>query len=131
MPLIHKDLANGHWEKFSILDQLGNIGSEVGRSFLAKSAGDAERMNGAIDRALELFDLTIRDPKNAKRLKEILRAREVFCGFFFDGPVYGYTPEDFERYFMMFALAARSQHSARLARTTCRKNIGSSKSHPS
>lgn len=108
-PIIHTGLAAGRWRELSLLEQLGNIGSEIGRSFSAKNAGDEGRMNGAIDRALELFDLTIRDPKNRLRLREICRAREVFCGFFFGGPTYGYAPEDFERYFMAFALAARTR----------------------
>ena len=109
--LIHKGLAGGRWREFSILEQMGNIGSEVGRSFSAQRAGDDKRMHGAIDRALELFDLTIQDPKNRMRLKEVCRAREVFCGFFFEGPTYGYTPEIFEQYFMTFALAARKPSS--------------------
>lgn len=106
-PLIHKELAAGRWQEFSLLEQMGNIGSEVGRSFSAKRTEDDKRMHRAVDRALELFDLTIQDPKNLMRLKEVCRAREIFCGFFFNGPTYGYSPEAFEGYFMAFAMAAR------------------------
>ena len=106
-PIIHKELAAGRWQEFSLLEQMGNIGSEVGRSFSAQQSEDTDRTHKAIDRALELFDLTIQDSKNRMRLKEICRAREIFCGFFFDGPTYGYSPETFEKYFMTFALAAR------------------------
>ena len=105
--IIHKELASGRWRKFSLLEQMGNIGSEVGRSFSAKRSDDIDRMSSAVDRALELFDLTIQDPKNRMRLKEICRAKEIFCGFFFNGPTYGYSPEVFENYFMTFAMAAR------------------------
>ena len=86
---------------------MGNIGSEVGRSINARAAGNDKRMNGALDRALELFDLTIADPKNRGAcLKEICRAREVVCDFLFGDNEYSSTGESLDRYFMAFALAA-------------------------
>lgn len=64
-------------------------------------------MNEALDRALELFDLTIADPKNRKRLRELCRAREVSCDFFFGENTYKSTAKSLEGYFMVFAIAAR------------------------
>ncbi len=103
----HQHLTAEHWHSLSLFEQLGNIGSEVGRALQAKHSEDAARMNGAIDRALELFDLTIADLKNKTRLKELCRAREVFCDFFFGNNEYKSTDRMMEKYFMDFAIAAR------------------------
>lgn len=105
---IHANLAAGRWQKFSLNEQLGNIGSEVGRAIRAREQGNQERLNGALDRALELFDLTIADPRHrGARLREIFRAREVVCDFFFGENEYGSTVESLDRYFLEFAMAAR------------------------
>ncbi len=102
----HQSLAAGRWHSFSLADQLGNIGSEVGRAI--KARGDQKRYEGAIHRALELFDLTLSDPRWRKRLKEIGRAREVFCDAAYGSHEYNTTLEDLDRYFLYFALAARA-----------------------
>lgn len=103
----HQNLTTEHWQNLSLLEQLGNTGSEVGRAIKAKDSGNNVRMNGALDRALELFDFTIADPKNRMRLRELCRAREVCCDFFFGDNTYKSTPKSLEGYFMVFAIAAR------------------------
>ena len=102
----HASLANGRWGTFTLAEQLGNIGSEVSRALKAK--GDKERFDGAVQRALELFDLTLSDPRWRKRLKEICRARELFCDAVYGGVAYGTKLEDLNRYFYYFAYAARA-----------------------
>lgn len=104
----HQNLANGHWQNFSLFEQLGNIGSEVGRTLKYREATQQERQDRAADRALELFDLTIADPRWRLRLKEILRAREVFCDYIFGDNEYNSTAPALENYFTQFALAARA-----------------------
>ncbi len=101
----HQTLAAGRWSKFSLAEQLGNIGSEVSRAI--KAGNDTKRFEGCFIRALELFDLTIQDPRWKGRLKEITRAREVLCDAFLGGAEYGTTLEDLDRYFFYFALSAR------------------------
>lgn len=103
----HSSLAHGKWGDLTLVEQLGNIGSEVGRALRAK--GDKERFDGAVRRALELFDLTLNDPRWRKRLKEICRARELFCDAVYGGMAYGTTLEDLDRYFYYFAYAARAK----------------------
>lgn len=105
--VIHKDLAAGRWQTFSLCEQLGNIGSEISRALKAKERGNRERMDAALDRALELFDLTIADPKHRYRLREICRAREVVCDFFFGDNVYHSEGGALDAYFTAYALAAR------------------------
>lgn len=108
IPMIfHRNLTAERWQQFSLLEQLGNIGSEVGRALQAKRTENVVRMNGALDRGLELFDLTIADPKHRNRLRELCRAREVVCDFFFGDNEYQSTEQSLEGYFMVFALAAR------------------------
>lgn len=104
----HKDLAAGRWLGLSLAEQLGNIGSEVSR--VSRWEGkDAGIYQGAIVRALELYDLTIRDPRWRGRLKELTRGRELFCDAVSGGKEYGTSLSDLNRYFLYFALAARSQ----------------------
>jgi hypothetical protein len=104
---LHASLASGRWFTFSLVEQLANVGSEVGRAITAKARGDDARMWSALDRALELFDLTSADPKHAGRLREIRRAREVVCDYLVGDNVYGSTGESLDKYFLQFAIAAR------------------------
>jgi hypothetical protein len=102
----HQSLAAGRWTSFSLAEQLGNIGSEVNRAIRAR--GDEKRFDGAITRALELFDLTLSDLRWRKRLKEIARAREIFCDAAYGTLEYNTSLEDLDKYFLYFALAARA-----------------------
>jgi hypothetical protein len=105
----HQELAAGRWWTLSLAEQLGNIGSEVSRA--AKWSGrNADLARGALERALELFDLTLDDPRHRAspaRLRELARAREV-VGDFFEGPnEYHSTAANLQKYFDAYALAAR------------------------
>jgi len=98
------------WHEFNALEQMGNIGSEVFRAFSWQKKGDKAQSRQALAVALELFDLTLADPRWPKikgRLKEIARAREVFCDLFFGQNEYNDTAESLMKYFDEFALAAR------------------------
>jgi hypothetical protein len=96
------------WSKFTLMEQLGNIGSEVGRA--AKwHTKDERRFAHAVEQALLLIDLTQRDPRWKGRLRELAIAKEAFADAVLGGAYYGSTLPDMERYFMQFALAARSQ----------------------
>ena len=106
----HSGLAAGRWSEMSLMDQLGNIGTEVARSARAKEAGSEQRAWRALERALELFDLTIDDPRwRDHRLGEICRAREVVCDFIAGDNEYGSTADSLTRYFLPFAVAARRE----------------------
>lgn len=109
MTSLHSNLANGRWNQLSLYEQMGNIGSEIGRVIRAKKNGDELAFNNAMERALELFDFTVSDPLRRGQLKEILRAREVFLDAVFDKQEFGSSLDDINKYFMQFALAARLQ----------------------
>lgn len=95
-------IDRARWKQLSILDQMGNIGTEAGRTLKLKRNG--EDFEGALIRALDLFDATVELLVSVKshRTKEVLRARDQFLQALFvsDDPT-------IETYFMQFAIAAR------------------------
>lgn len=100
-------VSRERWFTLSLLEQLGNIGSEVGRA--AKWQGkDDSSFWGAATRALELLDLTQEDSRWRRQRLEINRARESFADAVLGGKEYQSTLPDLERYFMRFALLAQS-----------------------
>ncbi|MGD9200423.1 MAG: hypothetical protein PVI26_02570 [Chitinispirillia bacterium] len=104
----HKSLAEGRWFTFSLCSQMANIGSEVERAISWGRKGNADYKERAFFRALELIDLTIQDPKNRKRLKEICRVREILADFLYFDNEYNSTEEQWQKYFYSFTYAARS-----------------------
>lgn len=109
---IHSGIAP-RWGSFTLAQQMGNIGSEVGRAIRAHASGNTTRFDGALSRALELFDLAAGDARWAgPRRREILRAREEFCRLFFDEDVDPGSAAGLERYFLHFAAVANRQQPA-------------------
>ncbi len=106
MAFQHQELASGKWQKLSLLEQLGNIGSEVGRARRFQGKDD-KLYNAAVERALELFDLTLSDQRWKGRWREIARAREIFLDAAAGGKEFNTSLEDLDKYFLPFALAAR------------------------
>jgi hypothetical protein len=102
----HREAVAGRWGTLALAEQLGNVGSEVGR-MLRWQRRDERLANGAFERALALLDLTLADPRWRDRLREIARARELLCDAAAGGAEYGTTLEDLDRYFLAFAMAAR------------------------
>jgi hypothetical protein len=104
----HANLAAGRWTSLSLVEQLANVGSEVERAIKAQEAGLAQRRDAAVDRGLELFDLTAADNRwRGPRRREILRAREEFCALFWGETEQRRTAASLSRYFLHFAVAAR------------------------
>jgi len=104
----HADLAAGRWQTLSLMEQLGNVGSEVSRARRWQGK-DSQVFDNAWCRALELLDLTIQDHRWQGRRKELTRARELLCDALFGGPLYGSDLASLDRYFFPFAVAARSR----------------------
>ena len=78
----HRNAAE-RWGTLSLAEQLGNVGSEVGRA-IRWASRDAERARAALYRALDLMDLTLNDDRHRRmpaRLRELARAREVMVDF--------------------------------------------------
>lgn len=102
----HSSLAAGRWSTLTLAEQLGNVGGEVHRALAAEGRSGAD-FQAAFRRALELLDLTLRDPRHRRRLKEIARLREFLCDAAAGGTAYRTTLEYLDDYLMQFALAAR------------------------
>jgi len=97
------------WDRFSLVEQLANVGSEIERTIRAHRVGNTERFHSALGRALSLFDLTAADPRWAgHRRREVLRAREEFCRLFFDANSTEESAAGLQRYFLAFGVAARA-----------------------
>lgn len=110
--IYHKELAAGGWKRLSLIEQMGNIGSEVGRSINWFKKGDMEKFNIAFEKALELFDLTLDDDRWKGRRKEIARSREMFCSLLFDSVLSDELIKEldsFDKYFLWFAVAANEK----------------------
>ena len=94
------------WKQLDFMNQMGNIGSEVGRTLSAKRRG--ADFWPALTRALDLFDATLMSlvRTHPHRAKEVNRAKEQFLQavFIADDP-------GIETYFMRFATAARLRRS--------------------
>jgi hypothetical protein len=97
------------WAKLSIFDQMGNIYSEVGRSFNARRQNNSHDCQAAINRAVSLFDETIDAliAQKSPKAKEVLRAKEEYLRTINDSHASQERISSLDRYFLQFAVAAR------------------------
>ncbi len=93
------------WFELSFIEQMANIGAEIGRAINWKDK-DKKLSGASFERGLELLDLTILDAKNKKRLKELLRAREVLADYFYFDNIYNSNDKQLNDYFYPFNYAA-------------------------
>ena len=106
---LHPDLTPDRWGTLTLAEQLGNAGADVGRAIRAREGGNELRLASNLDRALAQLDLTLADPRWAgHRRREIARAREVVSDLLAGDNVYASTPASVERWFMAYAVEARS-----------------------
>lgn len=109
MAFQHSDLAGGRWFSFSLAEQLGNVGSEVERAIKWHAKGNKVYFESAYARMLELLDLTIIDERwRGPRRKELARVREAIRDSFEGGRQIGIALNDWPKYFLPFAVLARS-----------------------
>jgi uncharacterized protein with von Willebrand factor type A (vWA) domain len=101
----HTHLTLEKWGRFSLVEQMANIGSEVER-VIAWKGRNKQYSEKALERALELIDLTLADPKNRGRLKEVARMREVLADHFYGNNDYNSTDKSWRKYFYSFNYAA-------------------------
>lgn len=113
----HLDIQANRWNKLSLAEQMANIGSEVIRSLKWMKKDNPKYSDLANLRALELFDLSLADPKYNSELKEIARCRELWSDYFFGENQYHQTAEQWEKYFLAFNYLARNERSQSLSPT--------------
>ncbi len=102
---LHKELAQGRWFELSLIEQLANVGMDIERAIRWKQKNNSEHSGKAFERALDLLSLSIIDPKNKKRLKELTRVREILIDYFVYDNEYGSTDKSWLNYFYPFNYA--------------------------
>lgn len=103
----HIDQAR--WAKMTIFEQMGNIYSEVGRTFNSMRRKNNVDRDFASARAIDLFDATVTalvQQKSAKT-KEVLRAKDQFLNAVYGDNVTEDELQSLDGYFLQFAIAAR------------------------
>jgi hypothetical protein len=108
-----KSLAEGRWFTFSFEEQMGNIGSEIGRTINAFKINDIGRQNSCFERAIELFRLTLEDNRwQREERDEVIKSRDKFIALLTDT-----SPEDekvlseldkLDNYFLEYGIAANN-----------------------
>ena len=105
--MIHKDLSPERWFQFTLFEQLANVGTDISRAIDWRKKGDYDYSQRSFERALELLDLTIRDPKNKKGArKELVITREALIDYFLYDNVYQTSDTIWHEYFLDFNFAA-------------------------
>jgi hypothetical protein len=104
----HKTLSREKWHSLGLNAQLANIGSEVSRIIHWQEARDRGQTERALERALELVDLTLEDKRWRTRGSEIARLREALCDSFAGPRTLEIPTESLEDYFLAFALRGAS-----------------------
>ncbi len=82
--IYHKELAAGRWKELSFIEQMGNIGSEVGRTFIYFKQNDKKNFIISREKAMELFDLTLEDERWENKKEKIIKTKEMFCSLISD-----------------------------------------------
>jgi hypothetical protein len=95
------------WRKWTFYQQMGNIASELSRAIRFNENQDGPHLDASLRRLLELVELTIEDPQNRGRLRELCRFKEVVGDWYCGTNVYSVRPESLLNYAMDFALLAR------------------------
>ena len=109
-------LNDERWKSMPFVEQMANIGSEVGRTAKWVQKAKSAMADSAFVRALELIDLTLKfgrldSPYRGDMLKELCKVRELFCGAYEEKNVSLLMWLDM--YFGDFALAQRRLNSSK------------------
>src|SRR3989441_9748694 len=107
----------------SIAEQMGNVGSEYERALKWKERGQTSYCEQALNRMLELFDLTIADPRwRNHRLKELCRVREIVRDQLCSEHPEPWSSPDLREYFLAFGILANKQRAAARNRQSAIQN---------
>ena len=96
-----KDLRN-KWYDMSVQDQISNIGSEVNRAINWEKKGNIERSKNFCNKAKQLLQLSIEDPKNRKRIGEFFNCICELDDRFFGDNRFNTTDEMLKKYYDAF-----------------------------
>ena len=108
MPTVPKKLDQARWAKLSLAEKIGNIGSEFSRAKSAEQRNDWEKRQAALERALDLIDLSLAGDFVPAHRKELARLRSLSANCYINGDEFEVTLQQLEDYTFSFALLARS-----------------------
>lgn len=110
--MYHQELADWRRQKMSLMQQLGNIGSEVSRVCSSYENNNTARFESALARMLELFSMTLGDTqlRYAQRT-EIARLKEYILDYFLWDKQYWQTPSIIMKDFNYYWMLANKKHS--------------------
>lgn len=90
------------WSQMSVGMQLANVGGEVNRAIRWKNKKEEQKEISFYKKAMEFLDLTMKDPKNGKRLGELSECKRELEDFFWGGNTYGNTDDSLMKYYDAF-----------------------------
>lgn len=90
------------WFAMPVSMQLANVGSEVNRAIRYKNKNEPDKQVRFCDKAVELLQLSKRDPKNAHRQGELDFCIEELQDFFKGDNYYQTTDDKLMRYYDAF-----------------------------
>ena len=96
------------WQKMTIFQQLGNIASEISRAIGWEKKGDIEAKKNALERALELINLTLENKNLGSGLKEVARLQEFVADNYANNQSYKVDLSSLYDYLLPFAVASRN-----------------------
>ena len=103
----HGELAGGRWAEMPLAEQMANIGSEVSRALNWQKKEKKGLSIKALNRALELLDMTVPSIKQYSKLKELFRVREALVDFFYGTNQFSSSELLWRKYFDHFAYLTR------------------------
>ncbi len=106
----HKELAAGRWKELSFIVQMAHIAGEIERALNWKAKKNNAYCLLAVERALELLDLTTEGAKKSTHLKELTRLREAVVDYFLGENRFISSDTLWRKYFSYFSYAARKNH---------------------
>ncbi|HMK39120.1 MAG TPA: hypothetical protein VK569_07245 [Bacteroidota bacterium] len=92
----HKSMDSAKWGRFPVEKQILMIGSEFARAKNLLRDNVGAEVIQCYERAFELLDLCVMDPRWRPRLKELLRFREML------GELYMHVSKDDPMFMMMY-----------------------------
>lgn len=92
----------------TIFEQLGNIASEISRAMNWENKGDEVSKKNALERALELIDLTLAGNRTNR---EMTRLKEFVAEHYLSNGNYRVQLSEIYDYLLPFALVARNYNS--------------------
>ena len=90
------------WFKMSVQEQISNIGGEVNRAINWSNKGNTQRAKSFCNKAIEFVQLSMEDPKNRHRRREVYNCICELEDRFLGDNVFRTTDETLRKYYDAF-----------------------------